>query len=83
MNFKLKIATLVIVVAAAALTLYFPTIQGLLFPGEIVAEDLAAEEAINDYTKDAVFEPQEDPFRQVLNALEAGRPVLIKFYARW
>ncbi len=84
MNLKLKIAILAIVVAAAALVLYFPSIQGLLSSGEEVEEDMAAEEeTINNETEDAVFIPEDDPYMQVLGALEAGRPVLIKFYARW
>lgn len=84
MNYKLKIAILVVVVAVAALVLYFPNVQGLLSSGETVAEDTAAEEeAINDDAENAVFAPEDDPYMQVLDALEAGRPVLIKFYARW
>lgn len=84
MNSKQKIAILIIVVAAAALALFFPNVQGLLSPGEKASEDITAEEeAISDDPKDAVFAPEDDPYMQVLNALEAGRPVLIKFYARW
>ena len=83
MNVKLKTAILAAVVLLAALVLYFPNLQEFLSPGEEVTEEVAAEETVADETEEAVFAADDNPLRQALNALEAGRPVLIKFYARW
>ncbi len=84
MQVKKKAAIVFIVLAAAALALFLPALQDPVSSDERTSEDVnVKEEAGNVEPAGAVFKAGEEPFRQVLTALEKGRPVLIKFYARW
>ena len=84
LKYKLTVLALVIFAAAAVLVL---TNQDILSSGTVDTEQIAASETGDDLEVEAgadeEFKPANDPYQAYLDAGEAGRPAVIKFYARW
>jgi len=83
LKYKLTVLTLVIVAAVAVLIL---TNQDAASIDEAESGQVAAEDSRTngeEIEEDGEFKPANDPYQAYLDAGEAGRPAVIKFYARW
>lgn len=84
LKYKLTVIALVIIAAAAVLII---TNQDMLSSGAVETEQIAVSETGDDLEDvpgvDEEFKPANDPYQAYLDAGEAGRPAVIKFYARW
>ena len=84
LKYKLTVVTLVISLAAAVLII---TNQDPSFINETETEQIALGDSRTDREEvageDGEFKPSNDPYQAYLDAGEAGRPAVIKFYARW
>lgn len=85
MSLKRKIAVIVIVLLAAGFVL---VISNLNLPLRFQEEPADLDDGVDteitvDTTDETEFRPADDPYTTLVDAIEVGKPVLIKFYARW
>lgn len=83
-KYKLTVLSLVIVAVAA---IFIVTNHDLFSGSEVEKEQVSAGESSVDHEesgeKDDQFKPAADPYRAYLDARDAGKPVVLEFYARW
>ena len=83
-KYKLIVLALVIALAATVLIL---TNQNLLSSGEAEPDQITADDSNAELEEkvglDDEFKPAADPYQAYLDARDAGKPVVLEFYARW
>lgn len=84
LKYKLMVLAVVISLVAAVLII---TNQDPSSINETETEQITLEDSRTDREEvageDGEFKPANDPYQAYLDAGEAGRPAVIKFYARW
>ncbi len=68
---KYKLIALLVIIAAVLAVLYLPD-----------SDRTAAEDATGGTTAE-VFSPNEEPYRDFIEARQANKPIFLEFYARY
>ncbi len=86
MSLKYKAVVLATVMVAIAAVLFL-TNQDPVPKGEVESDQIAAN--LNGYKLEVAsladddFKPADDPYQAYTDARQAGKPIVLEFYARW